>query len=682
MNFEKKESVATLVIGGSGHGKSEFILSFINEEARKKIPASGEGQTTRTSMEYRVSCETSTPLRIEVKLKEKDKFVEERLAILDKKFDSKPNNSFAYDELKESLINDDAFFNISEFGEEASKFITEKYKEIFSMNFFEDNVQEKKDNEDNESKEKNYFVDISIFNEIKGKLKETLSGDEIEKNSNVKLSDCFKLYFEYVYKYCKKIIMDKYEKGLLEDLSKKPIDEISSFLKTEENKISYSSLVDTVIINTYIADYYKELFEKTRISEIIFVDTYGLDHDGPGSENIIKNRYQQLLNRDYPSIKTVFYLRKINDTDAPADLQQNIPLLFSVAPTVVPYIIFTKIDKLDTGFTDSKAYKEIDKSKNKIGKILCNQGVSMELINNRFSNLLNNRIGYCSWIGKDDGLKTYDHYLEKNIEGLKKIFSAVRYKKHLGSNLIPINKLELSSLKDVLDVKKIFTSQHDFDFYQNYYPSRTKGALADRLQSGTLGFVGTTTASTCWSDLIGGTINSRFNNIVNLYNWSKYFNSDNILTTLSELFLVFASNINSCIKYPDYKFFNYVDFAACSECNQKNKCIKEIIYKEKKKIIEYKYYPVADWLDSIYSFSVISDEAKKNIQEVINFVFEGTFKDQCRQHNARVLALEISDDSILDEFELRLEKYYREYDSNLSDEDKVEFEQIVNAYIQ
>ena len=44
-----KKNLSILLVGGSGEGKSEFILSFINDEHRKKIPASGDGQTTRTS---------------------------------------------------------------------------------------------------------------------------------------------------------------------------------------------------------------------------------------------------------------------------------------------------------------------------------------------------------------------------------------------------------------------------------------------------------------------------------------------------------------------------------------------------------------------------------------------------------------------------------------------------------
>ena len=52
-----KSTLSMLLVGGSGEGKSEFILSFINKDHRKKIPASGDGQTTRTSMVYTINRE-------------------------------------------------------------------------------------------------------------------------------------------------------------------------------------------------------------------------------------------------------------------------------------------------------------------------------------------------------------------------------------------------------------------------------------------------------------------------------------------------------------------------------------------------------------------------------------------------------------------------------------------------
>lgn len=685
-NIQSKETVGILVIGGSGHGKSEFILSFINESDRKRIPASGGGQTTRTSMEYHINCEEKIPLKIEVKLKSKDEFIEERLAALDKNWKSKPDNEYAYDDLMESLIKDDAFFNIKEFGKEASEYMEDKYRNIFNKDFFE-KVEEIESKE-----EKSYIVEKLIYNNIKAELKELSSKeeflDEIDLDNETKthnkilLSQCFQIYFSYLYTYCKKIIMDRYSKEDLKDLSNTSSQDVSSFLKTEDDKLSYSALVNTIIINTHIADCYYGLFDNIRIKEITFIDTYGLDHDGPGSEEIIKNRYQQLLTREYHNIKTVFYIRKINDTDAPADLQQNIPLLFRVAPTVVPYIIFTKIDKLDTEFINSKAYKEIDKSKNKIGKILLEQNVSKELIENRFNNLLENRIGYCSYIGKCDVGQNYNRYLSENKEGLGRIFSAIRYKKHLGSNLIAVHKLKLNLLTEVLNVNHIFIDAYNFNFYERYYPSRTKGALANKLQRGILGFKGTTTKSTYWSDLIGETINNRFNNIVNLYNWTEYFKSENILTTLSELFLIFADSIYKCSIDPNYNLLNHVNSGLCYDCTQKEKCIKEIIYNEKKKIITNKTSPVAKWLNEVYNFSGISDKSKIDIQDVINHVFESIFIEQCRQHNARVLALEVSDDSKQEDLDYRLEKYYDEFDCHLTNEGKIEFEQIINAYIQ
>lgn len=78
INNEKKvvgEELSVLVIGGSGAGKSSFIKSFaLNGD---KINSSGDGQTTRTEVEYKYSRYEKNP-KVEVFFYNKDDFREIR----------------------------------------------------------------------------------------------------------------------------------------------------------------------------------------------------------------------------------------------------------------------------------------------------------------------------------------------------------------------------------------------------------------------------------------------------------------------------------------------------------------------------------------------------------------------------------------------------------------------------
>lgn len=673
-NIQNKERIAALVVGGSGHGKSEFILSFINKEDREKIHASGEGQTTRTSMVYNISCEKKNPLHIQIELKSKEKFVQERMSVLDGFMDDIPTTERKRNYMQSSLIRDKAFFNVFEFGNEIANHVIEIYNYIFNERFF--SSIEKIEKDDVES----YVVSQVIWKELKQAVRKKETNINItDEQKNIKIDICFKEFFEYVYDCCKNNILNEYSVEELENIANKPTHVIEKFLKTVEGELSYSSLVENVIINTHIASYYERIFQKLNISDIVFVDTYGLNHAETAGSEIVKKRYQQLLGREYTDIKTVFYLRNVNNTESPTDLKQNIPLLFSVAPTVVPYIIFTKVDELERNFTDSKAYKIIDDLKDEIGIKLEENKVSEELINNRLCIMLDNRIGYCSYIGKS---KKYEKYKQENIVGVTKIFSAIRYKKHLGTNLIPIHKMNLHSLQDVLNLKYIFSDEQDLNFNHIYYPSRTKGALSSRLQGGILGFNGSTTMTTYWSDIVRHMFNNRFQNIVELYKWGEYLESQNIKTTLSELFLILSDSIYKCVNIPDKNFFDCIGIEPCVNCLEKKNCIKEILFNEKSKLIKSKYSPVGDWLTEVYKFSCISEDGKQSIQAIINKHFVIDFIEQCRQHNAIVIAQQVSNEITQEDLDKELNDYYLRFDKNINSEEKIQFEQMVNSYIE
>ncbi|MBB6624818.1 hypothetical protein H7E67_15365 [Clostridium gasigenes] len=75
-NIEGYKEKNILVLGSSGAGKSSFIKTFA--EHSKHINASGDGQTTRSNVNYKFSIYEKKP-RIELKLLNKGEFVNERI---------------------------------------------------------------------------------------------------------------------------------------------------------------------------------------------------------------------------------------------------------------------------------------------------------------------------------------------------------------------------------------------------------------------------------------------------------------------------------------------------------------------------------------------------------------------------------------------------------------------------
>lgn len=81
-NFDEYDDKEILIIGGSGAGKSSFIKSF--SQHREDIDSSGDGQTTRMSIEYNFSLYEREP-RIEIEYAGESEFIGNRLKSLELK---------------------------------------------------------------------------------------------------------------------------------------------------------------------------------------------------------------------------------------------------------------------------------------------------------------------------------------------------------------------------------------------------------------------------------------------------------------------------------------------------------------------------------------------------------------------------------------------------------------------
>lgn len=655
--------ISALVIGKSGTGKSEFILSLIDEEQREMIPASGEGQTTRASTEFFIDFRNNQELKIEIELKNKKKFVADRMRIVESYFkeddaltdlSSSDEGVFSvfYEDFYREMIRDNAFFNCREFGDIKEQKICELFNTGFPKQFWEK------------------YKEISLLDN---------KGNESDYRMINEFWSSFEHFWGEVYLLCREEIKHNTQKFVLEP---EEISDVEKYLKVCEDGKSYSALVEKIKVCTTGNKTYKNMFEKNRIDSITLIDTFGLDHAEQCSEPELSSRYTKLLREEFPDIKAVFYLRNIAKPGSSSDLEPGIVTLFKVEPSVVPYIIFTFIDEIFDGadvkgYEKKKAYKSIEEEViPKIKRILVKQGVSSSLISRRTEELLNTRIGYAS---KYSNNSQKDLIQKENVCNLEKIFSSIRFEKHMGSAYIPINLMELTRVEKVLSVDNLLSNRNLCD-----YPNSTKGAIRKRIQpeqGRILGFDSSTMDSTLWSDIISADLNKRFTNVIRCYDWKKYIMQSvseeqcpEIIKSIEELFVKFSKVLYIGVT-------NNVEMLNINMSYYGNNIIKYLYDDRKKEIDKECYSSVGEYLTDIYSFENISDETKEKIQGVINEAYNAWFINECRIHNARKIAERITEDTTYQEKERIIENYYLDYDAEISSEKKAEFELIISDNI-
>lgn len=700
--IRNREDMSILLVGGSGEGKSEFILSFIDSKDRMKIPASGKGQTTRTSMIYSIDCMGKQPLSIKLQLKSKEQFCVERLMAFWDRFNLDDcSDEFLRDGFKVSLLEDKAFFDHKEFlcYDEISSIYDEIFDEAFFLSIKEENDDEaflstKEENDD--EGQKVYVVPFEKYEICYKKLKGNIS--DCDNNDEKDIEDCFQIFIEWVYDKCKDEVMVflKNQEGVFIDTQNETIDvtsvkEIQYFIKTEEGKISYSSLVEKITFDTSIAEYYGDMMNEIGVNKLKFIDTYGLNHDKVATSELVKKRYQKLF-REFCNVNTVLYIRKAQSTP-PTDLLQNIPLIYSVKPSIMSYICFTHADSADND--GEKAIKEMCNQKSSVYRDVYKQlkeaDVNSNLARQRIKCMAENVVQYCSKVGLDDG---YNRFIKKNIEDIKKLLLSIRDKKHLGDLVININKMSLERISDVIDVESIFNPDPQSlsaDFYYGYpesfhgYPGRTMGALGNRLQEGRLGFCSSTWGDfKYWDDEIFALVKNRFFNIIKL-NWKDYLENENVVPVIQSIFNDFMDITIKCIKDPKENFTNHPVGKFCQSCEYKNSCIQNVIYEAKRDVIrnKYKYARVYEWLTEIYDFTTLvsNESTREKLQTIFDELYQKYFIAWCRDNNARVLASKLNMDSSINEKDEEIQKYFNDKDSNLDDVQREEFEERVLQFL-
>lgn len=392
-NFKDYIDKKILIIGGSGAGKSSFINTF--SKNGKLIDSSGDGQTTRTNIEYKFSLLEYKP-RVQIEFLNKSKFIESRIetvkvellefafrllkkedynlkqeldlvikrSMKDLKNVEKDNR---YDEQLKSSISkfidgwDDVNFSSTR----------TKREDIISLNLELLRILQEMDTnssikeiatENNRDKlrkillMKKSFFDYREFDFIKsGELSfskriENLFIDEFSKftindlnfeENNNKIELLYGNIYELLIKELKEIYqIEGLKSNILFDSSNNNKQKISRALKVVDGE-SVTAFVNKVEIYDNFSNSYALIMERLKLKEVTLIDTCGLDHIETGEvpEKIVIDLFTN-YNFD---IKTIFYIKKL-DSGKPTELEKIIPTIYSVHSNAVVYCVFSGID--------------------------------------------------------------------------------------------------------------------------------------------------------------------------------------------------------------------------------------------------------------------------------------------------------------------------------------------------
>jgi|GEM_PF-5344630 len=654
------KEVSILVVGKSGAGKSEFIGSFAAN--RDLIKASGEGQTTRTNVEYRFSVAQATP-QVMIQYLTEENFVNKRLAQIGEV-------KIPIEEFDESIIEQvlqiDGFFDYTEFdfeNNDNSSAIEALWQEILNTLSLEEATLKDTYIPEEYASVKKLLNDKFITKDKKEDL-------QLSKKREYSLNDIVELFLQATYKICNESIRDFPKTFSLNDLTPDLQEKLTYSLKVNDNKSS-TGLIDKVVIYDKISELYEPILQKLKIDTLTFIDTYGLDHYEQLQSDTLSQRYLELFN-EYPNIETIFFTRAIN-SDAPTDLKLAIPAIYHSKPSVVPYLIFTKADanrniqgqanksKIDLFALNKqrelKAVQYFMKSKNEkaIKRTLLKENVPIVLINSRYDVLINNLAAYCSL--------NIEEYQENNIYQVHKLLKSIVNKEHLGTSIVNIDKLRnivdnyADSNNQIDTLLQLMFDSASKDWLQNRNQSRTIWKNRQQLEEGFLGYDGTYFDS--WRSRFLSGYNNAFSKIPqeNIYYFEKLFDiswASNEATAIQE-------TLNSFSKY-------FIDFTHKNVLVQQNltSFMKLIVHNNPmfnptSGFTGYKK-PIYLWLSEVYNFKNYYDDIKEDIYKLFLEKFFKYFILECREHNTRVLMYECTD---ITEAEKRLTEYFTTFDTAL-----------------
>lgn len=555
--------------------------------------------------------------------------------------------------LKKGILTHKGFFSYREF-DFVSNDISKNIEEIFEKVF----------------KEIKY-----IYEEESSLIKGNNNLEEkIDKNKSVTIFQVVTYFYKKVYEvisskkneYLNKYNYDSNKRILRISFGDDEKDMITRFLKVaykSGREESFTSIIERIEVYDYFSSDYSYIMGCAAIDTLRFIDTYGLDHAESGelphvrlahifgNKEKVSNEVNERSNKSVDITSdnkpdVVFYIKKL-DSGRPTELENIIPMIYGVEPNIVLYCIFTGIDIFGGIFINSDGiveWKENDANSipktikyilkkhddqndeeyhvdNEILSSLKENGIKVIRRNQIYNTLANNLVPYCSLVGKD---KKYDEYSSNNRFHVKKLFTSIAVKEHLGITYIDktlmFSIIESEDFKKALiqDLKNIFEKASLTDWKkgtsgQNHHI--VKGNTLKNILLGTLGyysyysyFDGT------WASLFSKAYNSIFayeernSHIVSLIldkvenNHISRFNGE----LLEDFILQIHNDFLGCPKYNKGLFLT--DKCRCDISNKNNSgktCLKEILLDMYYNDSDYYSEICMDRLDKIKDKSVI-----------------------------------------------------------------------------
>lgn len=653
-DIEGDNKLSALLIGKSGSGKSAFINSFLKHA--DLLDGSGEGQTTRTNVEYNIFNKLEKDKRyIQIKFLSKKEFVELRMNQIEDKLKvyMDEDKVMEFSELFHLITDIKGFFNYKEFDfyDEVSSEIKDNFKIWFNGNI------------------KNEYT-FQEYKELKSKNE--LSGEEL-KEEFYSLRDIIELFYEMIY-----ILIDK--KIKINSLNKKIMlnDEMSSEEKKyiqyslksvsegDKKTLSYSGLISKIIINDSICDEYIDLFERLNIKSLKLIDTYGLDHIDELTKEALFKRLPKIFD-DYQEIETVFYIRKLN-TDSPTDIETTMTALYTVNPRVTLYAIFSEIDKNDKVLDEYKNnhiinLREMNK-KNKIKAIeyfieneeedeyfrikhpikvkMIEDGVSEQLASSIYDVLIDKLTPYCA---APKRIERY-RFIENNTFHLEKLLRSIINKEYLGDEIIEFERIKKNinkaNIKIEEMIKKIFMIA-TIDNWYNHGNWKTHEANISRIKKGELGYWGTyrdtwnSRFSKGYDDVFSKLSDEDFIELINVDPKMKQ------AAPIRKLLNSFSKSFIGCEKYNFYQFINNNNDNRCYNCKFSKQCFREILMKSYREGEFETYVSNRDkWLNEICNFYSRLDSILDELKDIFIEKFLMFFEEECKVHNNRIIVDKIN----------------------------------------
>lgn len=564
LNLNKYQHLSFLLIGKSGNGKSSFIKSFLKHS--RQLPTTGEGRTTRVNCEYKVlysQIQEDFECSIDIKFLNKEEFKTLRLKQAYKKIQDYEKNNGDLDKLWDALCKINAFFEVEYLGAQIVDDITSVFEKIFAEY---PHTEDMRNQNEEEEKQKTIFEYAEDFY---AEMYDIL-------NKRIGLED-------------RKVILNEN----IEEADKEFIELCLRTVKKGHDSLTYSGLVKTILITDRVCDEYAGLFEELEIESILFIDTYGLDHQTDDDKEEVTQRLKELLYNTYPNVKNVLYIRKLN-ANSPEDLEYYLPALYQIDANVILNVVFTEVDKNDNFIKVYKDNSQVDlmeinaecvsgnsavkyfEGPKKILKYGTNQHPLKESIYNVvkseafsesiFSFIKKYLTPYCASENEEE----YQKYYVNNYNRLYDLFKAIIEKEYMGTGIIDIYNIskylekncndQYSNFNKVLEkLMKEFFNKASMRWGNGIYHRdnwRTKQANIDSLKTGRLGYCG-----------------------VHDDRWSSQFKwaYNAVFTTLEERDFqsLFAENRNSAQGVAIQRLLNesIVDMVGCTKINRDFFCL-------------------------------------------------------------------------------------------------------------